>query len=252
MIIHVVEDYDGLSMAAADVVANIVAHDPHAAITLPTGETPRGMYEALIRRIELGELDLSLVQFFCLDDYLGKSIDDEASLTGWLDDVFLKHAGLRPERTHFIPTMASNPEAAALEYDQAIIDLGGLKLAMVGLGPNGHIGFNEPGSAIDSRTRVVDLTHESRVQNAAYYDGNQTIPEQAITIGLGTILESERIVLIVAGAGKADILRAALEGPITDDIPGSLLRTAGERLTVIADRHAASALSLRAADGQDG
>ena len=241
--LHVVADYSALSGMAADIVSRVVGEHPRGAITLPTGETPRGMYEELIRRQERGELDFSSVNFFCLDDYLGKSIDDEASLTSWLDEVFLTPANLRDDNIHFVPTMASDPVAAAAVYDQAIQDLGGLKLAVLGLGPNGHIGFNEPGSRIDSRTRVVDLTEESREQNAAYYEGNQTIPEQAITIGLGTLLESERIVLIISGASKAGILKAVLEGPITEDVPGSFLRTAGDRLMVIADQDASSELS---------
>jgi glucosamine-6-phosphate deaminase len=225
-------------------VTHVIDEHPRGAVTLPTGETPRGMYEELIRRQEQGELDFSSVNFFCLDDYLGKTIDDVASLTAWLDEVFLTPARLHDGNIHFVPTMASDPAAAAAEYEKAIQDLGGLKLAVVGLGPNGHIGFNEPGSRIDSRTRVVDLTEESREQNAAYFEGNQTIPAQAITIGLGTILESDRIVLIVSGANKASILKAVLEGPVTADVPGSFLRTAGDRLTVIADRQASSELSL--------
>jgi len=241
--LHIVAGYASLSRLAADVVTRVVNENPGGAITLPTGETPRGMYEELTRRIELGELDFSSIHFFCLDDYLGKSIDDKASLTGWLDDAFLTPANLHGGNIHFIPSTAPDPDAAAAAYDGAITGLGGLKLAVVGLGPNGHIGFNEPGSAIDSRTRVVELTDESRDQNAAYYDGKETIPEQAITIGLGTILESGLIALIVSGSNKAGILKATLEGPITEDVPGSCLRTAGDRLIVIADKDAASGLA---------
>lgn len=242
--LSIVNGYERLSLQAADIVTDCVTACPTGAITLPTGETPRGMYEELVRRIRGGSLDFSKVQFFCLDDYLGKSITDEISLTRWLNEVFLESAGIPRENIHLIPTEAQDPDAAAARYDRDIMTAGGLELAVVGLGPNGHVGFNEPGSPIDSRTRVVNLSAESREQNASYYEGHQTIPPQAITMGLGTILEARRIVLIVSGERKADVLRASLEGPITPDVPGSFLRTAAARLQVIVDEPAASALSL--------
>jgi glucosamine-6-phosphate deaminase len=240
----IVSGYDALSVQAADIVAESVNACPTCAITLPTGETPRGMYEELVRRIRDGSLDFSKVKFFCLDDYLGKSMDDEISLTRWLHEVFLEPADIPRQNIHLIPTEASDSDAAAARYEREIADAGGLELAVVGLGPNGHVGFNEPGSAIDSRTRVVDLTPESRQQNSAYYEeGPQMIPPRAITMGLGTILEARRVVLIVSGESKADILKSTLEGPITPDVPGSFLRTAGDRLHVITDEAAASALT---------
>lgn len=241
--IHVVADYTDVSRLAADVVTRVVTESPDAAITLPTGETPRGMYEELVRRIQAAELDFSGVHFFCLDDYLGKGVEDETSLTAWLNEVFLQPARLEPDHIHMVPSLASNPAEAARSYDADIERHGGLKLAVVGLGRNGHIGFNEPGSPIDSRTRVVGLTAESRNQNAAYYEGDQIIPDQAMTMGIGSILEADLIVLIVSGAAKADILKATLEGPISSDVPGSFLRTVGDRLIVLADQDAASKLA---------
>lgn len=241
--LQIAVDYAAMSRLAADAVADTIQSNPGAAITLPTGETPRGMYQELVSRIGNGNLDFSRLQLFCLDDYLGKKITDEASLTGWLNDVFLEPGRIPRANTHFIPTIDPDPQSAAAEYDRDIRSAGGLELAVVGIGLNGHVGFNEPGSAPDSRTRVVDLTPVSREQNAAYYQGDQTIPKQAITMGLGTILEARRIVLIVSGPSKADILRQALEGPITIDVPASHLRSAGDRLDVIADADAAELLS---------
>lgn len=241
--VRVAAGYEAMSRLAADAVADTIRAHPGAVLTLPTGATPRGMYQELVNRINDGRLDFSGMQFFCLDDYVGKKITDEASLTGWLNDVFLQPGRIPAANTHFIPTTDPDPHSAATRYDQDIRSAGGLELAVVGIGPNGHVGFNEPGSAPDSRTRVVDLTPVSRDQNAAYYPGDQTIPEQAITMGLGTILDARRIVLIVSGAAKAGILRQALEGPITSDVPASHLRSAGARLEVIADVDAAALLS---------
>ncbi|MGN6032772.1 MAG: glucosamine-6-phosphate deaminase [Thermomicrobiales bacterium] len=241
----VVDDYDLLSALAADAVSETLGRTPGAALTLPTGDTPLGMYRELVRRIEAGELDFSQAQFFCLDDYLGSTPEDEASLTRWLKTVFLDPARLPETNVHYVPTAAEDPVAAAAGYDREIAHFGGLELAVVGLGPNGHIGFNEPGSGPDDPTRIVDLQPATRAQSAAYWDGRADIPAQAMTIGLGTILQAKRIVLIVSGEGKAEIVRASLEGPETTDVPGSFLRRAGDRLDVILDQGAASKLGER-------
>lgn len=242
--VTVVEAYDEMSRLAADVVQSTIESAPGSAMTLPTGDTPRGMFDELVRRIDAGVVDFSQVHLFSLDDYLGVSIDDEASLTRWLRDAFLIPGDIPEEKLHLIPADADDPHAAAERYEGDLLALGGLELAIVGLGPNGHIAFNEPGSEPDSRTRVVDLTPESREQNAAYYTGDQDIPSQAITMGLGTILSARRIVLIVSGEGKAEILSRSLHGPMTSDVPASWLRLAESRLEIIADRAAAAQLTL--------
>lgn len=237
--ITVVDDYDAMSKLAADRVADVITAFPDAAITVPTGSTPNGMYKELIRRIQSGELDASRVQIFCLDDYLGRTPRDEASLTKLLIQEFLEPANIPNENVHFIPTMADDPHAAAKQYEEEIAAAGGLKLAVIGLGPNGHVAFNEPGSGPDTRTRVIDLTQESRDQNAAYYDG-AAIPEHAITMGIGTILDAENIVMIVSGEAKAGIVGEMVNGPMTDDLPGSWIGKAGERAELIVDQAAAT------------
>jgi glucosamine-6-phosphate deaminase len=243
--LSVVETYDELSDQAADTVQAVVSHRPRTAITVPTGQTPVGMYGELVRRVRTGAIDMSQTQIFCLDDYLGKSRHDAASLTRWLFDEFLQPAGIPESNVHLIPATAEQPAKAAVRYEREIVQAGGLDLAVVGLGPNGHVAFNEPGSAPDSRTRVVDLTEESMEQSADYWESDEDIPAQAITMGLGTILEARQIVLIVSGASKADIVRRSLEEEPSLDVPGSWLRKAGDRLHVILDRDAATALETR-------
>jgi glucosamine-6-phosphate deaminase len=237
--ITVVDDYDAMSRQAADRVAEVVTAHPNAAITVPTGSTPAGMYAELVRRITSGELDFSGVQVFCLDDYLGQTPEDEASLTKLLLQEFLVPANIPNENIHFIPTSKVNPTANAAQYEAEIAAAGGLKLAVVGLGPNGHVAFNEPGSGPDTRTRVIDLTEESRDQNAAYYEGAE-IPEQAITMGIGTILDAERVVMIVSGDGKASIVGEMVNGPMTDDLPGSWIGLKGAQAELIVDKAAAA------------
>lgn len=237
--ITVVDDYDALSLQAAERVADVVRANPNGAITVPTGSTPSGMYKELARMITSGELDFSGVQIFCLDDYLGQTPEDEASLTKLLLRDFLVPANIPMENVHFIPTMADDPQAATTEYEAEIEAAGGLKLAVIGLGPNGHVAFNEPGSGPETRTRIVDLTRESRDQNAAYYEGAE-IPEQAISMGIGTILDAERVVMIVSGEAKAEIVGEMVNGEMTNDLPGSWIRQKGEQAELIVDKSAAS------------
>jgi glucosamine-6-phosphate deaminase len=186
-------------------------------------------------------MDISRMNLFLLDEYLGQTRDDEASLTNWLEQEFLGPGKIR-EHVHYVPSADPEPEAAAARYEAELASFGGLRLAVLGLGPNGHIAFNEPGSTHDSRTRVLTLTPESRNQSSAYWDDREEIPALAMTVGVGTLLESEQIVLIVTGASKAEILRKALKEPMTADVPASWLRLASDRLEIIADCPAASAL----------
>ena len=217
---------------------------PDAAITFPTGATPLGMFDVLAARAARGEIDFSGVSIFCLDEYVGVTVEDPNSLTRWLRDALLNRIGIKPDHVHTLPVTADDLVAAAAEFEEAISARGGLDLAVLGLGPNGHIGYNEPGSSVDSRTRVITLTPESRHQASAYWEGAIPIPDQAMTMGVGTLLESKQIVLLVIGEAKAAMLRRTLEEPMSADVPASWLRIAGSRLTIIADEAAASELSI--------
>jgi glucosamine-6-phosphate deaminase len=242
--LDVAADVNAMSAKAADVVAETVKQKPDAAICVPTGSTPLGMFDALAGKVSRGELDLSLVELYCLDEYVGVDRHHPNSLTGWLWSAFVTRVGIDPQRVHLLPTTAENPGEAAAAFDRELIQRGGLDLAILGLGPNGHIGYNEPGSLRESRTRVVVLTPESVRQAVAYWSGNVSEPSTAITLGVGTLLEAKRIVLIVSGAAKSAMLRRVLEEQPNSDVPASWLRLAGPRLHVIADRDAASDLSL--------
>jgi glucosamine-6-phosphate deaminase len=201
------------------------------------------MFDVLAARAARGEVDFSRVAVFCLDEYVGVTDEDPNSLTRWLWDALLNRIGVKPDRVNMLPVTAEDLVAAAAEYEGAITSRGGLDLAILGLGPNGHVGYNEPGSSADSRTRVIALTPESRDQASAYWEGALPIPDQAMTMGVGTLLEAKQIVLLVTGEAKAGMLRRTLEESMSVDVPASWLRIAGPRLTVIADEAAASELS---------
>jgi glucosamine-6-phosphate deaminase len=240
----VVHDALAASKSAADTVSTTMLSKPDAAIAFPTGTTPLAMFDVLAARAARGETDFSGVTIFCLDEYVGVTVEDPNSLTRWLSEALLNRIGIKPDQLHPLPVTADDLVASAAQFDGAISARGGLDLAILGLGPNGHIGYNEPRSSADSRTRLITLTAESRNQASAYWEGSLAIPAQAMTMGVGTLLESKQIVLLVTGEAKADMLRRTLEEPMSAEVPASWLRIAGPRLTVIADEAAASGLTM--------
>lgn len=237
----VVKNADEMSERAAGVVAEVLSARPNAPISLPTGNTPVGMFEKLIEAEQRGDLDLRQFQLYCLDEYLGVTPDNPNTLTAWLKRTFIEPAGIPMDHVHTLPVDDPDPVAAARRYDDSIAAAGGLALAVLGIGNNGHIAYNEPGSKSDSRTRVVDLSHESIEQAKGYFDG-ASVPTQAMTVGVGTLLESDRIVLIAAGEGKAEIMRRALRDPMSPEVSASWLRLAPDKVTVILDEAAAALL----------
>jgi glucosamine-6-phosphate deaminase len=239
--IDVVPDHETMSQRAADVVTATLRAKPDAAISLPTGSTPERMFEIIAERARAQVVDLSRFQLFCLDEYIGQSRDDPNSLTHWLFEKFVEPAGMPQEHVHALPTQAVDLDAAAASYEQEISDAGGLELAVLGIGGNGHIAYNEPDSAATSRTRVVRLTPESLSQAEGYFAGQQ-VPDVAMTVGVATLLEARAIVLIASGAGKAEIIRRAFREPMSADVPASWLRLAPEKVTVILDEAVAALL----------
>lgn len=240
MKISIVSDYDAMSLRGADVVTDVLTRNPSCALCLPTGNTPLGMFQILIERITSGAVDASKAQWFLLDEYVGIDDDDPESLTGWLKREFLTPAGIPESNIHELPTKSSDLAAAARQYEADLLAAGGFELAVLGLGGNGHIAYNEPGATADSRTRVLTLTEESIEQARGYFEG-RTVPTQAISAGVATLLEARSIVLLVSGASKANVLRDAIYGPQTPDNPASFLQLAGDRVEVVADEAAASA-----------
>ncbi len=230
--------YDALSAAAVRQISRLVRSKPNAAIMLAAGSTPLGAYIGLVEKVRNGELDLSDARFFQLDAYLGESdFGEEPSFSRWLRQTLLDPAGLN--RAQLIRIAAD-----VAEFERAIVSAGGLDLAVLGLGVNGHVGFNEPPARPDSRTRVVNLLPETVAANETYWGAGKRVPQQGVTAGIATILDSRRLLMLVTGSGKAEALRRCLEGDVSDDVPASHLRSHPD-LTVIADVAAAGRVSSR-------
>jgi glucosamine-6-phosphate deaminase len=237
MELRVVEDYAALSRAGAAWFAGALAAEPHAALVLATGNTPLGLYAELVAWQQRGALDLSAARVFQLDAYLGLAREDPRSLYGWLDRAFLTPLGVPEARVVALPGDTPDPEAACRAYDAAVEAAGGFGISVLGLGPNGHLGFNEPPSDPASPTRVVTLTAASIASNAGYWGGPGRVPRQALTAGMAVLLAARRTLLVVSGAHKRGILERVVQGPITPDVPASYLRQAAN-VTILADRAA--------------
>jgi glucosamine-6-phosphate deaminase len=231
----VVSDADELARTGADVVAEAIAATPSASIVAATGNTPMGLYAQLAERHASGAIDTGAITAFQLDEYLGLAVDDRRSLYGWMRRSFLDPLGVGQDRVVRLP-LDGNVDEGWASFDRAIDDRGGLDLAILGLGRNGHLGFNEPPSDPDAGTRVVELSAVTREDNARYWEAGSDVPSSAVTMGLRHLLRARRIVLVVAGASKRAIAHRVLEGPVGPEVPASFLREAESDVTMIVDR----------------
>ena len=233
----IVENYEALSQAGADWLSTAIQTKPDAALVLATGDTPMGIYRELAERYSRGLVNTSQLRVFQLDAYLGLAPDDRRSLFAWMRRSFLEPLGISESNVVRLPGDASDPSEACQAYAAAARQAGGFDISILGLGPNGHLGFNEPPSPPDAPTRLVDLTLESIMSNARYWGGEEEVPRQALTCGMDLLLAARQTLLVVSGAHKHRILHRALEEPQTPDVPASYLQSA-PRVTVLADRAA--------------
>jgi glucosamine-6-phosphate deaminase len=233
----VVDDYRALSQAGADWLVEGIRAKPDATIVVATGDTPMGVYRELATRRSRGLVDTSRLRAFQLDAYLGLAPDDRRSLFGWMQRSFIEPLGIAEANVIRLAGDAADPWEACRAYAAAAHRAGGFDLSVLGLGPNGHLGFNEPLSPPDAPTRVVDLTPESILSNARYWGGEDQVPPRALTCGMDLLLAARRTLLLVSGAHKHHILHRAIEGPQTPEVPASYLQAA-PNVTIVADRAA--------------
>lgn len=226
----------------AQIIAEAIHENPRVVLGLATGSTPVATYRELVRMHRGEGLDFSQVTTFNLDEYLGLGADHPQSYRAFMQQHLFDHLNVRRERTHVPDGLATDLQAHAREYETRIREAGGIDLQLLGIGDNGHIAFNEPGSSPESRTRVVDLTEETIEANSRFFSSPDEVPRQAITMGIATILEAKRIVLMATGIKKADAVARALSGVVEEASPASQLQTHRD-VTFILDAEAASQLS---------
>lgn len=226
-----------MSRAAADWVCERVAAKPDAVIVFPTGGTPVGLFQELITRARSGQFDPSRLHIFQMDDYYPVDPADPRSLYGWLKQEFLDPLGVPETQVVPLPGNSANPVAACRQYDEALAALGGYDLAILGLGPNGHIGFNDPPATATDVTRVLDLSESSIATAIKTWGSREATPKQAISAGMAQLLGAKETLLIVSGAHKREILRQSLEETPTPEVPASYLQQIAN-VTVIADQAA--------------
>jgi glucosamine-6-phosphate deaminase len=232
--------------AAAELVARIVAKElranPHLVLGLATGRTMECVYRHLVQHHREQHLDFSLCSTFNLDEYVGLFPSDPNSYRHYMDHHLFRHVNVDPRNTHLPNGLASDLSAECSHYEATIKRFGGIDLQLLGIGKAGHIGFNEPLSAMRSRTRVKALTPTTLKQNAGFFGGEERVPRRAITMGVGTILECRRGLLLATGESKAKVIAQAVEGPITSMVTATALQL-HPHCTVIVDEAAAAQLT---------
>lgn len=233
------KDHDDLAAKAFDLVEAVLADRPEPRVVLPTGNTPLGLYAACVKAGRTCRMAQG--RFVQLDEYCDIAADDPRSLAGWVERVLLGPLGIGRDRLVAFDSATRDPDAEAARVERAVATMG-LDLALLGLGPNGHLGFNEPGSDFASKTRHVVLTPESIKSNSVYWGGEDRVPRTAFTLGLGTLASARHSILLVAGEHKADILRRMLDEPPTIEVPATQLYQHAST-TIIADAAALSKLT---------
>ena len=238
------KDYEQLSKAAANIVVEVLNAKPNAVLGMATGSTPLGLYQELVRLYKAEQLDFSHVTTFNLDEYVGLAPNHPQSYHYFMHEHFFKHVNISPENINIPSGSTSNYPAFCAWYEQRIAECGGIDLQILGIGSDGHIAFNEPTSSLSSSTRLKTLSKQTIDDNARFFDDRKDVPIYAITMGVGTILEARKIMLLASGKAKAKAIARTIEGPITSMITASALQLHRDTKVII-DEEAASELEMR-------
>lgn len=219
-----VKSYDELSVKAANIIASQIIMKPNCVLGLATGSSPVGTYKELIKKCNAGELDFSTVTSVNLDEYVGLNGDHDQSYRYFMNTNLFNHVNIDKAKTAVPSGISDDLAAEGAAYDKHIADLGGIDLQLLGIGLDGHIGFNEPADVFTKETHVVDL-HESTIEaNARFFESIDDVPKKAITMGMGAIMNAKKVLLVANGANKKEILEKAFFGPITPQVPASILQ----------------------------
>ena len=235
------KDYKEMSEMAADVIGAQVLLKPDAVLGLATGSTPIGTYEELVKRYESGRLDFRKIKTVNLDEYRGLTKDNDQSYYYFMHSHLFDHINIDKANTNVPDGMEPDATKAGEDYENIISNFGGIDLQLLGLGNNGHIGFNEPCDEFIDKTHVVDLTQSTIEANKRFFASIDEVPKQAYTMGIGSIMRAKRVLMLVSGKGKAQIVKDAFFGPVTPKVPASILQLHNDFI-LIGDAEALSCL----------
>lgn len=235
------KDYNDMSRKAANIISAQIIMKPNCVLGLATGSTPIGTYAQLVEWYQKGDLDFSEVTTVNLDEYKGLTRDNEQSYYYFMNDNLFSKVNIKLERTFLPDGTEPDSDKACDDYNKVIASVGGVDLQLLGLGHNGHIGFNEPGMAFEAETHCVDLTESTMKANQRFFGNMEKVPKQAYTMGIKTIMQAKKILVVVSGQDKASILKEVLTGPITPQVQASVLQLHND-VTIVADEAALSLL----------
>ncbi len=235
------ETYEDVSRAAADIIAEQIQSKPAAVLGLATGSTPIGTYEELIAKFKRGEVCFKDITTFNLDEYAGLDGDHDQSYRWFMNHHLFDNVDIDKVHTHVPSGNSDDPEKMCEDYEKAIEEAGGVDLQLLGLGHNGHIGFNEPCDEFPVATHYVELTQSTIEANSRLFNSIDEVPTAAYTMGIGTIMKAKKVLLLATGEGKAEIVKKAFKGEVTPQVPASILQSHPD-CTIILDKEAASQL----------
>lgn len=239
MKIYMGEDYKGMSRKAANIISAQIILKPDCVLGLATGSTPIGTYDQLVNWYEKGDLDFSKVVTINLDEYKGLSGDNDQSYRYFMNKHLFDRINIYKENTYVPNGLEADSKKACQEYNDIIAGFGGIDMQLLGLGHNGHIGFNEPGGAFEKETHCVNLTKSTIEANKRFFEREEDVPRQAYTMGIKSIMQAKKILVVVSGEDKADIVKEAFTGPVTPEVPASVLQLHND-VTLVGDRAALS------------
>jgi len=241
MKVIVSKDYESLSKKAAVLIQSQLMWKPDSVLGLATGSTPVGLYQELIKLYDEGNINFSEVTSFNLDEYLDLPKEDQQSYYSFMRENLFNHVNVREDHIHIPNGMAEDFESECLNYESSIASHGGIDLQILGIGHNGHIGFNEPNVEFEAKTHIVSLDEETIEANKRFFDSIEDVPKKAISMGIKTIMKSRKIILMASGEGKADIISQLVKDDIKPDLPASVLHL-HENVIILIDEAAASKL----------
>ena len=233
------KDYKDMSRKAANIISAQIIMKPHCVLGLATGSTPIGTYDQLVEWYNKGDLDFSEVTTVNLDEYKGLTRENEQSYYYFMNDKLFSRVNINKERTFLPDGMEPDSDKACKDYNEIIASVGGVDLQLLGLGHNGHIGFNEPGMAFEAETHCVNLTESTMKANQRFFASMDEVPKQAYTMGIKTIMQAKKILIVISGEDKAQIVKEAFFGPITPKVQASVLQLHND-VTIVADEAALS------------